>query len=366
MALNSLKKMAQSGDHGRVVLVTGGAGYVGSHCILELLHAGFEVVAVDNFANAIPDESGKLPESLNRVELLTGKKCNFYQVDILDQAQLKSVFQEHSFFCIIHCAALKAVGESTSIPLAYYRTNLAGTLNLLEAAKEANVKRFVFSSSSTIYGTPQYLPMDEKHPVGVGIASPYGRSKHMVEEILQDLQKSDNNWDIIILRYFNPVGCHESGRIGEDPQGLPNNLMPFIAQVAVGRLAELKVFGSDYDTPDGTGIRDYVHVVDVAKAHVAAIKLFEKPFGLKTYNLGTGCGYSVLQVVSAFEKASDKLVKYKIVSRRVGDLATYYCDPSLAEKELGWKCQKNLADMCEDFWLWQSQNPNGFSPETNT
>ncbi|OQV14683.1 UDP-glucose 4-epimerase [Hypsibius exemplaris] len=353
--------MAASGDHGRLVLVTGGAGYVGSHCILELLNAGFDVVAVDNFANAMADDTGKLPESLKRVEALTDKKCTFYQVDMLDAAQLKNLFQKHSFFCIIHCAALKAVGESAAIPLAYYKNNVTGTLNLLEAANAAGVKRFVFSSSATVYGTPQYLPIDEKHPVGVGITNPYGRTKHMVEEILQDLQKSDDTWDIIILRYFNPVGSHESGRIGEDPQGPPNNLMPFVAQVAVGRLAELKVFGSDYDTPDGTGVRDYVHVVDLAKGHVAALKIFDKHFGLKIYNLGTGRGYSVLEMVSAFEKASGQPVKYQIVPRRGGDVATCYGDPSVAEKELGWKCQKNLDDMCRDLWRWQSQNPKGFS-----
>ncbi|GAV02275.1 hypothetical protein RvY_12865 [Ramazzottius varieornatus] len=348
------------GNSREVVLVTGGAGYVGSHCIVELLNAGYDVVAVDNFANAIADGKGK-PVSLDRVEELTKKKIAFETVDMLNSSQLAELFKKYKIFCIIHCAALKAVGESARLPLDYYKNNVAGTLNLLEAARAANVKRIVFSSSATVYGTPQYLPIDEKHPIGVGITNPYGKTKYMVEEILKDLHASDESWDILILRYFNPVGAHESGRIGEDPQGPPNNLMPFVAQTAGGRQKELKVFGSDYETPDGTGVRDYIHVVDLAKGHVEVLKLFKNHVGCKIYNLGTGKGYSVLEMVAAFEKASGKKVPYKLVERRPGDVATCYCNPSLAEKELGWKCQKNLEDMCRDLWRWQEQNPKGFS-----
>ncbi|XP_055329208.1 UDP-glucose 4-epimerase-like [Paramacrobiotus metropolitanus] len=346
----------------RTVLVTGGAGYIASHCIVELLNEGYQVVAVDNFANAVEDpQASGFPESLKRVEQITGKKCIFHKADMNDTQALNAIFQKHEIYCIIHCAALKAVGESVQKPLEYYKSNVGGSINLLMVARNAGVKRFVFSSSATVYGNPQYLPIDEKHPVGVGITNPYGQTKYMVEVILQDLHKSDAAWDIILLRYFNPVGSHESGRIGEDPQGPPNNLMPFVAQVAVGRQPELKVFGSDYDTKDGTGVRDYIHVVDLAKGHVAALKKFEKSFGLKVYNLGTGQGYSVLEMVEAFKKASGRDIQYRKVDRRGGDVPTVYGSAALAEKELNWKCEKGLDDMCRDLWRWQEQNPKGFA-----
>ncbi|GIY19020.1 UDP-glucose 4-epimerase [Caerostris extrusa] len=329
------------------IFVTGGAGYVGSHSILELLKNGYDVVAVDNFSNSSPGSDSSVPESLNRVQKLAGKSLIFYKLDLLDKDALKEIFQKHSFSCVVHFAALKAVGESCRVPLDYYRNNVGGTINLLEVMQEFNVKRLVFSSSATVYGVPEYLPIDEHHPVGSTCTNPYGRTKYFIEEILKDVCKSEEGWFITLLRYFNPVGAHESGTIGEDPHGLPNNLMPYISQVAVGRIKELQVFGSDYKTIDGTGVRDYIHVVDLAEGHVAAVNeiLKEDVNGCKVYNLGTGEGYSVLQVIQAFEEACNVKVPYKIAGRREGDVDSIYADVSLAEKCLGFKTKRSLKDM---------------------
>ncbi|XP_033737485.1 UDP-glucose 4-epimerase-like [Pecten maximus] len=334
------------------VLVTGGAGFVGSHSVVELVAAGYSVVALDNLVNASM-------ESMKRVEAITGKVIPAYTVDLLDKEALRDLFKKHKFTSVIHFAGLKAVGESCELPLLYYKTNVGGTMNLLEVMKENNLKNLIFSSSATVYGTPQYLPLDEKHPVG-GCTNPYGKTKFFIEEILRDLSTSDPTWNIVLLRYFNPVGAHKSGTIGEDPQGPPNNLMPYIAQTAVGKRKELSVYGSDYDTPDGTGVRDYIHVVDLALGHVAAQKKLEENCGCKLYNLGTGNGLSVLDMVKAFEKASGKKVPHKICPRRPGDVGSCYANAELAEKELGWKATRGLDEMCEDLWRWQSQNPNGF------
>lgn len=334
------------------VLVTGGAGFVGSHSVVELVNAGYSVVAMDNLVNASM-------ESMKRVEAITGQKIPAYAVDLLDKEALRDLFKKHKFTSVIHFAGLKAVGESCELPLLYYKTNVGGTMNLLEVMKENNLKNLIFSSSATVYGTPEYLPLDEKHPVG-GCTNPYGKTKYFIEEILRDLSKSDSSWNIVLLRYFNPVGAHKSGTIGEDPQGPPNNLMPYIAQTAVGKRKELSVYGNDYNTPDGTGVRDYIHVVDLALGHVAAQKKLEENCGCKLYNLGTGNGLSVLDMVKAFEKASGKSVPYKLCPRRAGDIASCYANADLAEKELGWKATRGLDEMCEDLWRWQSQNPNGF------
>ncbi|XP_050401649.1 UDP-glucose 4-epimerase isoform X2 [Patella vulgata] len=336
----------------KCILVTGGAGYIGSHTVIELLDAGYDVVVLDNLVNASM-------ESIKRVEEISGKKIQTYNVDLLDAKALEDVFNKHKFDGVIHFAGLKAVGESCELPLLYYKTNVGGTMNLLEIMEKKNVKNIVFSSSATVYGTPNYLPLDEKHPVG-GCTNPYGKTKYFIEEILRDVCKANKEWNIVLLRYFNPVGSHISGKIGEDPQGLPNNLMPFVAQVAVGKRKELKVFGSDYDTPDGTGVRDYIHVVDLAKGHVAALKKIEENCGCKTYNLGTGIGCSVLDMVKAFETASSKKILYSLEPRRAGDVASCYGATDLAEKELGWKAQKDLNTMCADLWRWQSSNPNGY------
>lgn len=343
------------------ILVTGGAGYVGSHTILELLNAGYEVICIDNFANAHKDNSN-LPTAISRVEKLTQRKVTFYSVDLLDKEAVKGLFVKHKIDCVAHFAALKAVGESCRLPLKYYKNNIMGSTVLLEAMEEAGCYNFLYSSSATVYGETQYLPIDEKHPTG-NCTNPYGKSKYFVEEILKDLCKADNKWRIISLRYFNPVGSHQSGEIGEDPNGIPNNLMPFIAQVAVGRQPSLKIFGSDYNTHDGTGVRDYIHVVDLAKGHLNALNKLEKDnqTGFFVYNLGTGCGYSVLDMVKAFEKASGKTIKYEIVARRPGDVAACYSDASLAERELGWKAMFGVKEMCEDTWRWQKNNPNGYS-----
>uniref|UniRef100_A0A1Q3FLC5 UDP-glucose 4-epimerase n=1 Tax=Culex tarsalis TaxID=7177 RepID=A0A1Q3FLC5_CULTA len=344
------------------VLVTGGAGFVGSHTILELLKVGHRVICVDNLCNAFGAANSKLPESLKRVQDLTGKSILFYNVDIRDKDSLREIFKKHKIDCIAHFAALKAVGESCRIPLQYYQNNITGTSVLLEVMTEANVFNFVYSSSATVYGEPQKLPLDEMHPTG-SCTNPYGKSKYFTEEILKDLCESDPRWSVISLRYFNPVGAHKSGQIGEDPNGEPNNLMPYISQVAVGRREKLKVFGNNYDTPDGTGVRDYIHIVDLAEGHVSAIKKLAggELKGFVVYNLGTGQGYSVLEVVDAFSKASGKAIKYEIVDRRPGDVASSYADVTLAAKELSWKAKRGLKEMCEDTWNWQRSNPNGFA-----
>ncbi|XP_065843065.1 UDP-glucose 4-epimerase-like [Oscarella lobularis] len=349
----------------KFVLITGGAGYVGSHACLELLQTGDYVpVVIDNMANATyaNEDSGIMPESLRRVCDLTNKQLKFHEVDMTDKSSLAAIFKKYKFHCVIHFAALKAVGESITIPLTYYRVNVGGTLNLLEVMKEHGVRNLIFSSSATVYGSPQKLPIDESHPTGIGCTNPYGRTKYFIEEMMKDLAQAekDQQWNIILLRYFNPIGAHSSGHIGEDPKGIPNNLMPYVAQVAVGKRAELSIYGNDYDTHDGTGVRDYLHVVDLAIGHVAALKKVEENCGLKIYNLGTGQGYSVLDMVKAFQKASRKEIRYKIVERRAGDVAVVYADSSLAEKELGWKATRGLDKMCEDSWKWQSMNPNGY------
>jgi UDP-glucose 4-epimerase len=333
------------------ILVTGGAGYIGSHTCLELLKAGYEVVVVDNLSNS-------KEESLRRVQELAGRSLEFHKVDLLDRAALQSVFQRQEIQSVIHFAGLKAVGESVSVPLRYYQNNVAGTLVLCEVMQAHGVKDLVFSSSCTVYGQPQRVPITEDFPLSA--TNPYGRSKLMIEDILRDLYVADHSWNIALLRYFNPVGAHPSGRIGEDPRGIPNNLLPFIAQVAVGRLERLSVFGGDYPTPDGTGVRDYIHVVDLALGHIAALqKLAQKP-GVAAYNLGTGQGYSVLEMVAAFERACGKPIPYQIVGRRPGDIAETYADPSWALRQLGWSARLGLDEMCADVWRWQSQNPNGY------
>lgn len=333
------------------ILVTGGAGYIGSHTAVELLNAGHNVVVVDNLSNSSI-------ESLNRVKEICGRDVTFYEVDILDRDALSAVFEAHSVDAVIHFAALKAVGESVAQPLRYYWNNITGTLVLCEVMRDHDVKNIVFSSSATVYGDPASVPITEDFPLSA--TNPYGRTKLMMENILQDLYVADESWNIALLRYFNPVGAHESGRIGEDPNGIPNNLMPFITQVAVGKRETLSVFGSDYPTHDGTGVRDYIHVVDLAVGHLKALdKLASKP-GVVVYNLGTGTGYSVLDVVKAFEKASGKPVSYQLVDRRPGDVAECYADPAFAERELGWKAVRGIDEMCEDSWRWQSNNPDGY------
>jgi len=336
------------------VLVTGGAGYIGSHTVLELLSADIEVVVVDNLCNSSQ-------ASLRRVADITGKgkSLHFYPVDILQREPLEAVFNAHSIESVVHFAGLKAVGESTQIPVKYYQNNITGTLNLVEVMAQSGVKNLVFSSSATVYGDPHSVPITEDFPTGA--TNPYGRSKLMVEQILSDLYLSDNEWNIALLRYFNPVGAHPSGLIGEDPNGIPNNLMPFISQVAVGKQPRLRVFGNDYSTPDGTGVRDYIHVVDLSLGHLKALDKLAVAPGLVTYNLGTGKGYSVLEMIHAFEQACDKPIPYDIVARRPGDIATCYADPSLAARELGWTATRTLKDMTADSWHWQACNPNGYA-----
>ncbi len=333
------------------VLVTGGAGYIGSHTCVQLLDAGYEIVVLDNLSNSSE-------ESLRRVKKITGKDFKFYKADLLDYEATNAVFEENEIDAAIHFAGLKAVGESVSIPIRYYHNNITGTLNLLDIMSKHNVKRIVFSSSATVYGDPHTVPIKEDFPLSC--TNPYGRTKLMIEEMLRDLYVSDNEWNIAILRYFNPVGAHESGLIGEDPNGIPNNLVPYISQVAVGKLSCLSVFGDDYDTPDGTGVRDYIHVVDLSNGHLRALEKISNPVGVVTYNLGTGTGYSVLDMVKAFSKACGNDVKYKIAPRRPGDIGACFADPEKAERELGFKAEKNLDDMCRDTWRWQSQNPNGY------
>ena len=333
------------------ILVTGGAGYIGSHTCVELLNDGYEIIVLDNLSNSSE-------ESLKRVQEITGKTLEFVKGDIRDHELLNSLFSNNEISSVIHFAGLKAVGESVSMPLAYYDNNVHGTLVLLEAMKQANVKTLVFSSSATVYGDPATLPISEDFPTSA--TNPYGRSKLMIEEILQDLHVSDNSWRIALLRYFNPVGAHHSGRIGEDPNDIPNNLMPYISQVAIGKLAKLNVFGNDYPTHDGTGVRDYIHVVDLSIGHVRAIEKLQKADGIHAWNLGVGKGYSVLEMVAAFEKASEKPVPYQIAPRRSGDIAACYANPDKALNELGWKAEKGLEDMVSDSWRWQSANPNGY------
>ncbi|MBL7135688.1 MAG: UDP-glucose 4-epimerase GalE [Candidatus Marinimicrobia bacterium] len=333
------------------ILVTGGAGYIGSHTCLELLQVGFEVIVVDNLSNS-------KEESLKRVQELTGKTLSFHKVDLLDKKALNAVFDKYSFDAVVHFAGLKAVGESVAIPLRYYHNNVIGTMILCEIMNKHNVKNIVFSSSATIYGDPHKVPITEDFPLSP--ANPYGSTKLMIETILKDLYHSDKYWNIALLRYFNPVGAHPSGRIGEDPNGIPNNLMPYISQVAVGKLDKLSVYGNDYPTHDGTGIRDYIHVVDLAQGHLVALDKLKTNPGLIIYNLGTGRGHSVLEVITAFEKASGKKIPYEVVGRRSGDIAICYTDPSKAQKELGWCAERNIDDMCADTWRWQSNNPNGY------
>lgn len=332
------------------VLVTGGAGYIGSHTVVELLNAGCEVVVVDNLSNANE-------ESLRRVKEITGKDLAFYPYDVRDRAKLTEVFSAHSFDWVIHFAGLKAVGESVQKPVLYYDNNLISTLVLLETMEQFGVRNLVFSSSATVYGEPERLPLDED--CRLSTTNPYGTTKLMQEQMLKDLYRADNRWNIALLRYFNPVGAHPSGRIGEDPKGIPNNLMPYVAQVASGKLQKIGVFGNDYPTPDGTGVRDYIHVVDLARGHVAAIKKLSEP-GVHIYNLGTGKGYSVLDMVHAFEKACGIKLPYEIKPRRAGDVPACYATSAKAERELGWKAQYDLEDMCRDQWNWQKNNPNGY------
>ena len=334
------------------ILVTGGAGYIGSHTCIELLNAGYEVVVVDNLCNSCR-------ESLNRVEKITGKKVTFYEADLLDQEAVEEIFSKESIDSVIHFAGLKAVGESVEKPLEYYYNNITGTLILCDVMRNHGVKSIVFSSSATVYGSPKTVPIKEDFPLSV--TNPYGRTKLMQEEIFRDFAVADPEWNIILLRYFNPIGAHKSGLIGENPKGIPNNLLPYVTQVAVGKLKCLGVFGDDYDTPDGTGVRDYIHVVDLAVGHVKAIEKIEAmKGGVLTYNLGTGVGYSVLDIVKNFEKASGVTIPYEIKPRRAGDIATCYADASLAKKELGWEAVRGIKEMCEDSWRWQKNNPNGY------
>jgi UDP-glucose 4-epimerase len=334
------------------ILVTGGAGYIGSHTCVELLNSGYGVIVVDNLYNS-------KQEAIARVQEITGKECAFHRVDILDEEGLQAVFKRYPIQAVIHFAALKAVGESVSIPWEYYHNNITGTLNLLKVMKDNNVRNIVFSSSATVYGLSSEPPFKEDYPLSA--INPYGRTKLMIEDILRDISFAEKEWNIAILRYFNPVGAHPSGRIGEDPNGIPNNLMPYVAQVAVGRLPYVRVWGTDYPTPDGTGIRDYIHVMDLAIGHIKALEKLESNPGLVTYNLGTGRGYSVMEVIQAFEAACQKPIPYRMMERRPGDAPISYSDPSKANQELNWHAEKDLNDMCQDAWKWQSQNPQGYT-----
>ncbi len=334
------------------ILVTGGAGFIGSHTCVELLEAGYEVVVLDNLSNASE-------KSLERVKKITGKDLTFYKADILDREALNKIFDAENIDAVIHFAGLKAVGESVRKPHEYYTNNIAGTLVLTDVMRNHGVKNIIFSSSATVYGNPKFIPITEECPKGT-CTNPYGWTKSMLEQILTDIQFADPEWNVILLRYFNPIGAHKSGLMGENPNGIPNNLMPYITQVAVGKLPELGVFGNDYDTPDGTGVRDYIHVVDLAIGHVKALKKIEEKAGLKTYNLGTGVGYSVLDIVKNFEEATGVKIPYKIKERRAGDIATCYSDASKAKEELGWVAERGIKEMCEDSWRWQSNNPNGY------
>jgi UDP-glucose 4-epimerase len=339
------------------ILVTGGAGYIGTHTCVELLNAGYDIIVLDNLLNS-------KPEALKRIRELTGKEFKFYQADLLDVDTLDTIFSENQVEAVIHFAGLKAVGESVTLPLWYYHNNITGTLRLCEIMKTYNVKKMVFSSSATVYGMPESVPISEKFSLGA--TNPYGRTKQMIEEILRDLNVSDHNWSVALLRYFNPIGAHKSGRIGEDPNGIPNNLLPYISQVAVGKLNELRVFGNDYPTKDGTGVRDYIHVVDLAMGHLRALEKVLGSTSVDAYNLGTGKGYSVLEMVDAFEKASGRSIPYRIVDRRPGDIGVCFADPSKARKELGWMATRGIEEMCGDSWRWQFNNPNGYGEEAET
>ena len=332
------------------VLVTGGAGYIGSHTCVELLNAGEEIIVLDNFVNS-------KPEALNRIKTITGKDFRFYEADLLDKEAINKIFTENSIDAVIHFAGLKAVGESVMQPMRYYHNNITGTLNLCDVMQAHNVKKLVFSSSATVYGTPKTVPIDETFPLST--TNPYGSTKLMIEQILRDIYTADNDWSIALLRYFNPSGAHKSGLIGEDPNGIPNNLMPYIAQVAIGKLECLGVFGNDYPTHDGTGVRDYIHVVDLSLGHLKALAKIRKDKGVDAYNLGTGKGYSVLDVVAAFEKASGKKVKYQIKPRRPGDIAECYANPEKAKKILGWEAKYGIEEMCRDSWNFTQKNPQG-------
>ena len=333
------------------ILVTGGAGYIGSHTCVELLNEGYEIVVVDNFSNS-------RMESLNRVKKITGREFSVYNVNVCDREALERIFQENDFKAVIHFAGLKAVGESVRIPLEYYQNNIGSTLTLCSVMQDYNVKKLVFSSSATVYGNPEKVPITED--AKLWCTNPYGWTKFMIEQILRDLYGSDNTWSIILLRYFNPIGAHESGLIGEDPNGIPNNLLPFISQVAIGRMDKLQVFGYDYETIDGTGVRDYIHVVDLAKGHCKAIEHTDGFIGVDPINLGTGTGYSVMQIIAAFEEASGKKIPYEIVERRSGDIAVCYADPEKAKKVLSWEATRDIGQMCRDTWNWQSMNPDGY------
>ena len=334
------------------VLVTGGAGYIGSHTCVELLESGYGVVVIDNLCNSNP-------KSLDRVRELTGKDLKFYEGDVRDEALLRKIFAENEIGCVIHFAGLKAVGESVAQPWRYYDNNLNSTLVLTKVMEDVGMKNLIFSSSATVYSGDNEMPLRETSKTG-NCTNPYGWTKYMTEQILSGMALADKEWGVVLLRYFNPIGAHISGRIGEDPRGIPNNLMPYITQVAVGRRPQLSIFGDDYDTHDGTGVRDYIHVVDLAKGHVAAVKYVTAHPGCEVFNLGTGCGYSVLDMVKTFQSVNEVPVPYQIVDRRPGDLATCYADPAKSAEVLGWKAEKTLADMCRDSWRWQSQNPKGF------
>lgn len=334
------------------ILVTGGAGYIGSHTCVELLEAGYDVIVIDNLSNSSD-------RSLERVQKITGKSLTFYREDIFNKAVLTQIFELENIEAVVHFAGFKAVGESVEKPLEYYHNNIAGTLVLCDVMREFGVKSIVFSSSATVYGNPKTVPISEEFPLSA--TNPYGRTKLMLEEIFRDLYVSDNDWRVALLRYFNPIGAHESGIIGEDPRGIPNNLVPYITQVAVGKLDKLSVFGDDYDTPDGTGVRDYIHVTDLALGHVKALEKLQSSSGVFTYNLGTGVGYSVLDIVKAFSKVVGKDIPYEVQPRRLGDIATCYADPSLAKEELGWEAVRDLDKMCEDSWRWQKNNPQGYN-----
>jgi len=335
------------------ILVTGGAGYIGSHTIIELLSAGYKVVVVDNLSNSSQ-------EALKRVSKITGQPIDFIKLDVTDKTALGKVFDSHGIDAVIHFAGLKSVGESVSKPLVYYRNNIDSTLTLCDVMRAKGVKKLIFSSSATVYGDPEELPLKETSRVGLGITNPYGQTKFMIEQVLKDLASADQNWQITSLRYFNPIGAHASGMIGEDPNGVPGNLLPFVSQVAVGKLEKLWVFGNDYETPDGTGVRDYIHVVDLAKGHLAALKQLDRQTGFDIYNLGSGQGTSVIQIIQAFESAAGRQIPYEVIERRPGDVAACYADVTKANRKLHWRTEKTIKDACIDAWRWQSKNPDGY------